>query len=285
MPLGLRCAISACLGASFVFPLLPTHATAQTVLAGLGFDFTKGNNTNFMLPENQDRITPDVWLTRDYTGGIFNVKHESIFMTRDPTVLSPLHTEWATTVNNPGATILSENWESLTFDPWLVAYGGAGNLAYNIEGLDAVLRILGDDDESDLDDLYMELSFTDWSQGGGGGFAYSRSQFPTGDYNGDETVNAADYTDWRNTLGQQVPNGTGADGEPNGVIDVADYDFWKAHFGDVISLGAGGQSFAVPEPASAAILWSGLMLLTTFPRFSTAGQRKTIFTEGQRRLP
>ena len=34
----------------------------------------------------------------------------------------------------------------------------------------------------------------------------------TGDYNGDGTVDAADYTVWRDTFGQEVDEGTGADG-------------------------------------------------------------------------
>ncbi len=49
----------------------------------------------------------------------------------------------------------------------------------------------------------------------------------TGDYNGDGTVNAADYTVWRNTFGHAVSHGSGADGIPDGTIDDADYNFWR----------------------------------------------------------
>ena len=52
-----------------------------------------------------------------------------------------------------------------------------------------------------------------------------------GDYNLNGTVDAADYTLWRDTLGAIVTPFSGADGSGNGVVDQADYDVWKAHFG------------------------------------------------------
>ena len=82
---------------------------------------------------------------------------------------------------------------------------------------------------------------------------------PTGDYNGDQVVNAADYTVWRNTFGQTVANfGDGADGHADGVIDQQDYEFWKMRFGDVV--GSGSAAVTVPEPgalltAVLAIFW------------------------------
>lgn len=70
-----------------------------------------------------------------------------------------------------------------------------------------------------------------------------------GDYNDDGTVDAADYTVWRDNLGSTValPN------DPtSGTVSVDDYDVWKANFG----LSAGGGSVAIPEPS--AILLSYL---------------------------
>lgn len=64
-----------------------------------------------------------------------------------------------------------------------------------------------------------------------------RERFPFGrggDYNNNGVVDAADYTNWRDTLGQPVLNsGDGADGDESGAIDDGDYVFWKAHFGNV----------------------------------------------------
>jgi phospholipase/lecithinase/hemolysin len=55
-----------------------------------------------------------------------------------------------------------------------------------------------------------------------------------GDFNGDNTVDAADYIDWRRESGTS-----------------ADYDTWRAHFGQSAPGGASqsiGQGAAVPEP-------------------------------------
>jgi hypothetical protein len=81
-----------------------------------------------------------------------------------------------------------------------------------------------------------------------------------GDYNDDGTVNAADYTVWRNSLGQ-MGGGLAADGNHNNEIDAGDFDVWKAHFGETDGGGTGaGGSAAVPEPQSFAILALGLIL-------------------------
>jgi hypothetical protein len=73
----------------------------------------------------------------------------------------------------------------------------------------------------------------------------------TGDYNNDGTVNAADYTIWRDHLGQsfQLQNEGGVS---PGVVDAADYTFWKSRFG--ATSGSGGlAASAVPEPAAALL--------------------------------
>jgi hypothetical protein len=72
-----------------------------------------------------------------------------------------------------------------------------------------------------------------------------------GDYNRDGRVTAADYTVWRNTLGQSdfSTTGQGADGDASGTIRLADYEVWKSHFGE----SSGSGSTAVPEPAMFAV--------------------------------
>ena len=60
-------------------------------------------------------------------------------------------------------------------------------------------------------------------------------RFP-GDYNHNGTVDAADYTVFRDTLGQAVPRGSGADANGNQTIDTADYDIWKARYGSDTTL-------------------------------------------------
>ena len=64
-----------------------------------------------------------------------------------------------------------------------------------------------------------------------------------GDFNSDGTVDAADYTVWRDGLGT--------------TYTEADYGIWKTHFGE--SAGSGAlQTAAVPEPIAALLLLVGL---------------------------
>ncbi|WP_425395166.1 hypothetical protein [Aeoliella sp.] len=78
-----------------------------------------------------------------------------------------------------------------------------------------------------------------------------------GDYNGDNLVNLADYTIWRNNLGGDnaalMGNGDESGGSM-GVVDMADYDYWKANFGrDYSEFLGGAVAVAIPEPATAAL--------------------------------
>ncbi len=76
-----------------------------------------------------------------------------------------------------------------------------------------------------------------------------------GDYNGDNIVDAADYTVWRNSLGMtDIPRFSGADGNGDGQITVADYEVWKLHFGNSLPSGIASLATTVPEPANMALL-------------------------------
>ena len=73
-----------------------------------------------------------------------------------------------------------------------------------------------------------------------------------GDYNSNGVVDAADYTVWRNHLGQSfaLMNEVAA---PLGQVTSADYDAWKSRFGNTSGSGAGSGSVAgsaVPEPTT-----------------------------------
>ena len=52
-----------------------------------------------------------------------------------------------------------------------------------------------------------------------------------GDFNRDGLVDAADYTVYRDQLGQSTPPFLGADADGDGTVDVEDYDIWVANFG------------------------------------------------------
>ena len=84
--------------------------------------------------------------------------------------------------------------------------------------------------------------------GGGadiGGFEIQSTVVPQlpGDYNGNQTVDAADYVIWRKTLGLQVNRYEGADGNGNNSIDVNDFNVWRSNFGRSL----GGASIIAPS--------------------------------------
>jgi hypothetical protein len=86
----------------------------------------------------------------------------------------------------------------------------------------------------------------------------------TGDYNGDGSVNAADYVVWRKTLGQ---SGTDlpADGNGDEQITDEDYTVWRENFGaSGSSMGAGSAS--VPEPGSMALVVAAIILSSALGR-------------------
>jgi hypothetical protein len=85
-----------------------------------------------------------------------------------------------------------------------------------------------------------------------------------GDYNGDFVVSAADYTVWRNHLGEGDEsslnfNGNGADG-----VDFEDYQWWKTHYGEPDEVGAGSELTSLapaPEPSASILALYGSPVL------------------------
>lgn len=72
-----------------------------------------------------------------------------------------------------------------------------------------------------------------------------------GDYNQDGAVDVADYTVWRDTLGQTGGN-FAADGDNDGDVDFADYTVWRANVG----ADAASQATATPAPSAMAMVAS-----------------------------
>lgn len=136
-----------------------THIFAQTIWNGPITTFTKANGADWTQQANQDRITPNVWITRKDTQGIFNIKTESGYDNIGNT--SPDDTEWAF-----GTT---SNLGSLTFNTWHATITGNPP---GMVGLDMVVHLI-------TDDIYIDLKFTSWTAAaGGGGFSYQRSTDP-----------------------------------------------------------------------------------------------------------
>jgi hypothetical protein len=102
---------------------------------------------------NQDRITPDVWLTRASSKGLFNAFSET-----NATALSPAGTEWAF-----GAIT---NYVSLDYTNWLTMLNGRSPTT--LVGQQLVVHLIPDD-------IYAGVQFTFWGSMSNGGFAYERS--------------------------------------------------------------------------------------------------------------
>lgn len=73
-----------------------------------------------------------------------------------------------------------------------------------------------------------------------------------GDYDGNGTVEAADYTEWKNMFGQ-VGIGLAADGNEDGVVDAADYTIWRNNLGATTAGALALSGAQVPEPAGLAL--------------------------------
>jgi formylglycine-generating enzyme required for sulfatase activity len=84
----------------------------------------------------------------------------------------------------------------------------------------------------------------------------------SGDFNHDNTVDAADYVDWRKN--------------PGGIYTPDDYTTWRANFGQTFSVGTGASSAfspppsaldnSVPEPSALALAAMCIIGLATFAR-------------------
>ena len=88
---------------------------------------------------------------------------------------------------------------------------------------------------------------------------------PLGDYDGSGTVDAADYSKWRNDFGL-TGTGLAADGNGNGTVDEADYSLWLGNLG-AVSAGTVQQD-RVPEP-NASTLYFVILLLFAVDRYLT----------------
>lgn len=77
-----------------------------------------------------------------------------------------------------------------------------------------------------------------------------------GDFNGDGTVDAADYAVWRDNLGASDETALSGNGNGDGVVDTGDYQLWQTYFGLTApaALQAGSPTLPVPEPGTAIML-------------------------------
>ncbi|HEY4233076.1 MAG TPA: hypothetical protein VGM76_06605 [Lacipirellulaceae bacterium] len=82
---------------------------------------------------------------------------------------------------------------------------------------------------------------------------------PTGDYNHNGIVDAADYAVWRDTLGKSGIN-LAADGDGDHDVDIDDFNVWKSNFGMHAGSGSGTIG-AIPEPGTLVLILLGMVVL------------------------
>lgn len=155
----------------------------SNVWSGPKMTFTKSNNADWTLEENQDRITDNVWLTRKESGVLVNMVEnnqqdtgnengdedgngDDNYAYRDPsqtveTVNETADTEWAL-----GTTA---DYKTLTFTTLKELMSEEFKNIDNGYNPDMVLHLI-------TDDIYIDIKFTSWQSGNnGGGFSYDRS--------------------------------------------------------------------------------------------------------------
>ncbi|WP_298494789.1 T9SS type A sorting domain-containing protein [uncultured Algibacter sp.] len=144
-----------------IFILTSAQCKAQTVWTGPTTTFTKVNYADWTQEANQDRLTENVWITRQNYAGLFNIFLESdAGITYIPSNPAPSGTEWAY-----GTTA---NYASLTYQNLNALIGQ--NFSNLVDGQDMVLHLI-------TEDIYIDLKFISWTtgSGNGGGFSYERT--------------------------------------------------------------------------------------------------------------
>jgi len=137
-----------------------SHMTSMTISVGTFWrgtktTFTKADGADWTLAGNQDRLTDNVWITRQNQQGLFNIANEDSY-----NGIGPSDTEWAL-----GSF---DEIHSLSFSNWVSTVQGTPP---NSVGINMVLHLISED-------IYIEIKFTSWAsggQGGQGGFSYERS--------------------------------------------------------------------------------------------------------------
>src|SRR5258705_4205810 len=140
-----------------VMSLTQWHSGAIEVWNGPPIAFINVDGSDPSLAENQDRITPSVWLVRGASQGIYNARIEFAGYQHS---LSPVGTEWAYGQLTNYAALSYQTWED-----WFGGKGGGG--PPSTLGKDAVVHIIPED-------VYLYVQFTSWGVATGG-FSYVRS--------------------------------------------------------------------------------------------------------------
>ena len=216
-----------------LFLLTLCEISSQTLWEGTKIIFTRPNNADGTLEENQDRITSNVWVARGSSKGLYNAAQESGYTSNagDTSAPHPVDTRWA-----DGR--ISDGIGNLTFTTWRNWSGQSGG---NV-GQEAVLHLV-------TDDIYIDIKILSWQSGGGGGFSYERSTEGASTANAIWTgVTNSDWEDSTNWDGGFVPvldtEVTIPSGTPNSPIistEADEIDDLIINAGATLTIGATGS--------------------------------------------
>ena len=131
-----------------------TNEVVETVWKGEVITFTKADDADPTLATNQDRITDNVWITRDNAEGgqIYN----RVLENASDKETSPQGTAWA-----EGAL---DEYAALTYTPFRTATGKPKDAV----GKTYVVYLTEDN-------IYLSVKLISWSGNKAGGFSYERS--------------------------------------------------------------------------------------------------------------
>jgi hypothetical protein len=145
-----------------------------------------------------------------------------------------------------GSLGLPNAGNSVDFDAYLGKFDPAGNvLWFHQLGTEGSEQGWGLSVEADgaiyvgghtTGDFGLEETEADWDV-----FVAKLIDGPAGDFNGDGTVDAADYVVWRNGLGT--------------IYNAGDVNIWRANFGSATAGGASTAFGLIPEPVTSRLLF------------------------------
>ena len=144
--------------------------------------FTKPDSADWTLPENQDRISANVWITRKHNQSIFNIAQEDGY---SAAAGSPTGTLWADTTTAAA--------DAGSYTNFVGMHGGSSQSIIN----DTISLYLPQDS------LYFDVVFTSYTgQNNGGGFSYIRTSVNNSELDMDDEYLIPD----KYALQQNFPN-------------------------------------------------------------------------------
>jgi len=144
--------------------------------------FTKPDSADWTLPENQDRISANVWITRKHNQSIFNIAQEDGY---SGAAGSPTGTLWADTTTAAA--------DAGSYTNFVGMHGGSSQSIIN----DTISLYLPQDS------LYFDVVFTSYTgQNNGGGFSYIRTSVNNSELDMDDEYLLPD----KYALQQNFPN-------------------------------------------------------------------------------